>query len=111
MSASAALRNRTSRWRTHRALRSSASMSAPTRRSALARVTPAAASGSPIIGFKARANAQARDAARQAGVEIRYYSVIYDLVDDIKAALSGMLSPELRETFLGNAEILEIFNI
>lgn len=74
-------------------------------------VTLATASGAPIIGFNVRANTQARDAARQAGVEIRYYSVIYDLVDDIKAALSGMLSPELRETFLGNAEILEIFNI
>ena len=74
-------------------------------------VTLATASRAPIIGFNVRANAQARDAARQDGVEIRYYSVIYDLVDDIKAALSGMLSPELRETFLGNAEILEIFNI
>jgi translation initiation factor IF-2 len=74
-------------------------------------VTLATASGAPVIGFNVRANAQAREAARQAGVEIRYYSVIYDLVDDIKAALSGMLSPELRETFLGNAEILEIFNI
>ncbi|MEQ8266256.1 MAG: translation initiation factor IF-2 [Parvibaculum sp.] len=74
-------------------------------------ITLATASKAPVIGFNVRANTQARDAARQAGVEIRYYSVIYDLVDDIKAALSGMLSPELRETFLGNAEILEIFNI
>jgi len=74
-------------------------------------ITLAAASQAPIIGFNVRANAQARDAARQAGVEIRYYSVIYDLVDDIKAAMSGMLSPELRETFNGNAEILEVFNI
>ncbi|MFN6941375.1 MAG: translation initiation factor IF-2, partial [Parvibaculum sp.] len=74
-------------------------------------VTLATASRAPIIGFNVRANAQAREAARQDGVEIRYYSVIYDLVDDIKAALSGMLSPELRETFLGNAEILEVFNI
>ena len=74
-------------------------------------ITLATASGAPVIGFNVRANVQARDAARQAGVEIRYYSVIYDLVDDIKAALSGMLSPELRETFLGNAEILEVFNI
>jgi len=74
-------------------------------------ITLATSSGAPVIGFNVRANAQAREAARQAGVEIRYYSVIYDLVDDIKAALSGMLSPELRETFLGNAEILEIFNI
>ncbi|WP_339830929.1 translation initiation factor IF-2 [uncultured Parvibaculum sp.] len=74
-------------------------------------ITLATASGAPVIGFNVRANTQARDAARQGGVEIRYYSVIYDLVDDIKAALSGMLSPELRETFLGNAEILEVFNI
>lgn len=74
-------------------------------------VTLATASNAPIIGFNVRANAQARDAARQTGIEIRYYSVIYDLVDDIKAALSGMLSPELRETFLGNAEIIEVFNI
>ncbi|MES1989460.1 MAG: translation initiation factor IF-2 [Pseudomonadota bacterium] len=74
-------------------------------------ITLATASGAPVIGFNVRANTQARDAARVAGVEIRYYSVIYDLVDDIKAAMSGMLSPELRETFLGNAQILEIFNI
>ena len=74
-------------------------------------ITLATASGAPVIGFNVRANTQARDAARAGGVEIRYYSVIYDLVDDIKAAMSGMLSPELRETFLGNAQILEIFNI
>jgi len=74
-------------------------------------ITLATASGAPVIGFNVRANNQARDAARNAGIEIRYYSVIYDLVDDIKAAMSGMLSPELRETFLGNAQILEIFNI
>ncbi|KAB7742605.1 translation initiation factor IF-2 [Parvibaculum sedimenti] len=74
-------------------------------------ITLATASGAPVIGFNVRANAQAREAARQAGIEIRYYAVIYDLVDDIKAAMSGMLSPELRETFLGNAQILEIFNI
>jgi translation initiation factor IF-2 len=58
-----------------------------------------------------RANKQARDAAERDGVEIRYYNIIYDLVDDVKAAMSGMLSPERRETFLGNAEILEVFNI
>ncbi len=74
-------------------------------------ITLASASGAPVIGFNVRANVQAREAARNAGIEIRYYSVIYDLVDDIKAAMSGMLSPELRETFLGNAQILEIFNI
>ncbi|GAK43816.1 translation initiation factor IF-2 [Tepidicaulis marinus] len=74
-------------------------------------VTLAQASGAPIIGFNVRANVQARDAARAAGIEIRYYSVIYDLVDDVKAAMSGMLSPEMRETFIGNAQILEVFNI
>ena len=58
-----------------------------------------------------RANAQARAAAERDGIEIRYYNIIYDLVDDIKAAMSGLLSPERRETFLGNAEILEVFNI
>ncbi len=74
-------------------------------------VALAAASEAPIIGFNVRANAQARAAAERDGTEIRYYNVIYDLVDDIKAAMSGLLSPERRETFLGNAEILEIFNI
>jgi translation initiation factor IF-2 len=74
-------------------------------------VNLAATSEAAIIGFNVRANAQARDAAEREGVEIRYYNVIYDLVDDIKAAMSGLLSPERRETFLGNAEILEIFSI
>jgi len=74
-------------------------------------VTLADASGAPVIGFNVRANAQARAAARATGIEIRYYSVIYDLVDDVKAAMSGLLSPEIRETFNGNAEILEVFNI
>ena len=68
-------------------------------------------SNAAIIGFNVRANAQARQAADQAGIEIRYYNVIYDLVDDVKAAMSGLLSPERRETFLGNAEILEVFHI
>jgi translation initiation factor IF-2 len=74
-------------------------------------VSLAAASEAPIIGFNVRANVQARAHAEREGVEIRYYNIIYDLVDDIKAAMSGLLSPERRETFLGNAEILEIFNI
>ena len=68
-------------------------------------------SGAALIGFNVRANAQARDAAERAGLEIRYYNIIYNLVDDVKAAMSGLLSPERRETFLGNAEILEVFNI
>jgi translation initiation factor IF-2 len=74
-------------------------------------VTLAASSGAAIIGFNVRANAQARQAAEQDGTEIRYYNVIYNLVDDVKAAMSGMLSPERRETMLGNAEVLEVFNI
>ena len=74
-------------------------------------VTLAATSTAAIIGFNVRANAQAREAAEQAGIEIRYYNIIYNLVDDVKAAMSGLLSPERRETMLGNAEILEIFNI
>ena len=71
----------------------------------------ATASQAVILGFNVRANQQAREAAERAGIEIRYYSIIYDLVDDVKAAMSGMLAPELRETFLGNAEILEIFAV
>jgi len=74
-------------------------------------ISLAETSNAAIIGFNVRANKQARDAAEQAGIEIRYYNIIYDLVDDIKAAMSGLLSPERRETFLGNAEILEVFNI
>jgi translation initiation factor IF-2 len=71
----------------------------------------ARASGAPIIAFNVRANAEARELAKRDGVEIRYYSIIYNIIDDIKAALSGMLSPTLRENFLGYAEILEVFNI
>ena len=71
----------------------------------------AQASSAPVIGFNVRANKQARDEAERTSVEVRYYSVIYDLLDDLKGALSGMLDPELRETFLGNAEILEVFSI
>ena len=74
-------------------------------------VSLAAASEAAILGFNVRANAQARSAAERDGIEIRYYNVIYDLVDDIKQAMSGLLSPERRETFIGNAEILEIFDI
>jgi len=74
-------------------------------------VTLAQTSGAVILGFNVRANAQARAAAEAAGIEIRYYNIIYSLVDDIKDAMSGLLSPERRETFIGNAEILEVFNI
>ncbi|WP_137129592.1 translation initiation factor IF-2 [Rhizobium sp. FY34] len=71
----------------------------------------AEASNAAIIGFNVRANPQARTLSEREGIEIRYYNIIYDLVDDVKAAMSGLLSPERRETFLGNAEILEVFNI
>ena len=74
-------------------------------------ITLAEASGAPIIGFNVRANAAARNASNQKGIEIRYYSVIYDLVDDVKKAASGLLSPEIKESFIGYAEILEVFKI
>ncbi len=71
----------------------------------------AEASGAPVFGFNVRANASARNTANQKGVEIRYYSVIYDLVDDVKAAASGLLSAEIREKFIGYAEIKEVFKV
>ncbi|MFN4061765.1 MAG: translation initiation factor IF-2 [Paracoccus hibiscisoli] len=71
----------------------------------------AEASGAPVIGFNVRANAPARNAANQKGVEIRYYSIIYNLLDDIKAAASGMLSNEIRENFIGYATIKEVFRV
>ena len=74
-------------------------------------VTLAEASGAAIIGFNVRAHKEAREMAERDGVEIRYYSIIYDLVDDVKKAMSGLLAPILRETMLGGALILEIFNI
>ncbi len=74
-------------------------------------ITLAVASKAVVIGFNVRAHKEARDLAEAQGVEIRYYNIIYNLVDDVKAALSGMLSPTLRETMLGNAQIQEIFNI
>jgi len=74
-------------------------------------VALAAASNAPILAFNVRASKQAKDAAEKEGIEIRYYSIIYDLVDDIKAVMSGLLAPERRETFLGYAEVLEVFNV
>ena len=74
-------------------------------------VSLASASNAAIIGFNVRASKEAREAAEREGVEIRYYNIIYDLVDDVKKAMSGMLTPEIRETMLGNARILEIFNV
>ncbi|MBI4274707.1 MAG: translation initiation factor IF-2, partial [Rhizobiales bacterium] len=74
-------------------------------------VTLAESSGAAIIGFNVRAHKEARDAAERTGTEIRYYNIIYDLVDDVKKAMSGLLAPTLRETMLGNAQILEIFTV
>ena len=74
-------------------------------------VALAEASGAVIIAFNVRADAQAKQQAERDGIEIRYYNIIYDLVDDVKKAMSGLLAPITREEFLGNAEILEVFNI
>lgn len=74
-------------------------------------VTLATTANSIVIGFNVRANAQARRAAETDGIEIRYYNIIYDLVDDLRAAMAGMLSPDLRENMLGNAEVLEVFSV
>ncbi len=74
-------------------------------------VSLAEASGGIIVGFNVRANPQARDMARRDGMEIRYYSIIYDLIDDVKALLTGMLAPEVKEEFIGYAEIRQVFNI
>jgi translation initiation factor IF-2 len=74
-------------------------------------VTLARATNALIIAFNVRANPQARELARQENIDIRYYSIIYNVVDDIKAMLSGMLAPTKQEEFLGYAEIREVFNI
>lgn len=74
-------------------------------------VTLAEGFNAAIIGFSVRANKEATALAKRDGIEIRYYNIIYDLVDDVKKAMSGLLAPTLRETMLGNAQILEVFNI
>lgn len=74
-------------------------------------ITLANASGALIVGFNVRANPQARDLAKRDGIEIRYYSIIYEVIDEVKALLSGLLSPELKEKFIGYAEIRQVFNI
>ena len=71
----------------------------------------AEASGAPVMGFNVRASASARNSANQKGVEIRYYSIIYDLVDDVKAAASGLLSAEIRENFIGCSQIKKVFKV
>jgi translation initiation factor IF-2 len=74
-------------------------------------VALAKASQGLIVGFNVRANPQAREMAKRDGIEIRYYSIIYNVLDDVKAGLSGLLSPTLREKFLGNAEIRQVFDV
>lgn len=74
-------------------------------------VTLARASGGIIIGFNVRANAQARDLAQRDAVSIRYYNIIYNVIDDVKAVLTGMLSPVKREEYIGNAQVKQVFNI
>jgi translation initiation factor IF-2 len=72
--------------------------------------TLAAASNAVIIGFNVRADAAARTAIKESGVDVRYYSIIYEAIDDVKSALSGMLSPEIREHIVGLAEVKEVFS-
>jgi translation initiation factor IF-2 len=71
----------------------------------------AEASNAAVIGFNVRAHKEARESAERAGIEIRYYNIIYNLIDDVKGAMSGLLAPTLREDMLGNASILEVFSI
>lgn len=74
-------------------------------------ITLARASGGIVIGFNVRTNPQARELAKRDNVEIRYYSIIYDVIDDMKAMMSGLLAPTLREKFLGFVEIRQVFSI
>jgi translation initiation factor IF-2 len=74
-------------------------------------ITLAQATGAVVVAFNVRAHKEAREAAERSSVEIRYYSIIYDLVDDVKQAMSGLLAPTMRETLIGNAEIKQVFNI
>ena len=74
-------------------------------------ITLAEASGAAVIGFNVRAHKEAREASERSDIEIRYYNIIYNLVDDVKGAMSGLLAPTLREEMLGNAQILEVFSI
>ncbi len=74
-------------------------------------LTLAKATSALIFGFNVRANTQAREIARRDGIELRYYSIIYNLIDDVKGMLSGMLAPTMKENFLGNAEIRQVFSV
>jgi translation initiation factor IF-2 len=71
----------------------------------------AKASTGVIVGFNVRANPQAREMAKRDGIEIRYYSIIYNVIDDVKLALTGLLAPTFKEVFLGYAQILQVFDI
>jgi translation initiation factor IF-2 len=72
-------------------------------------VTLAAASRARIIGFNVRADGSARSAMKETGVEVNYYSIIYEAIDDIKAAMTGLLKPEIKEQIMGLAEVREVF--
>jgi translation initiation factor IF-2 len=74
-------------------------------------ITLAEASNAAVIGFNVRAHKEARELSDRTGIEIRYYNIIYNLVDDVKGAMSGLLAPSYREDMLGNASIMEVFNI
>jgi len=74
-------------------------------------ITLASASNAAVFGFNVRSSPQALELARKDNIDIRYYSVIYDIIDDIKKLLAGLMSPIVRETFLGNAEVREVFSI
>ena len=74
-------------------------------------ITLAKTSGAFIIGFNVRASSQARDLAQREGIDIRYYSIIYDIADDVKKLMEGLLAPVKRESFIGYAQILEVFKI
>ena len=74
-------------------------------------VNLARAAGAIVVGFNVRANSQARELAESEKVSIKYYSIIYEILDDLKAMLSGMLTPEVKETFIGKAEVREVFSV
>ena len=74
-------------------------------------VTLAKASGALIVGFNVRANAQAREISKRDGIDIRYYSIIYDVADEMKLLMTGMLAPTFKENFIGYANIREVFNV
>jgi translation initiation factor IF-2 len=72
-------------------------------------IQQAASSKALVIGFNVRADAGARDAVKETGVEVRYFSIIYEAIDDVKQRMSGMLAPEVRETIVGVAQVRDVF--